>query len=96
MIEDLHLNLPAVSVAGKGQLDAKLSGPIEGIWIVGKKNIGHVATYQRFNRDEHLLALSTAVVFALIIHADQIELRAMEGNLRADSSAVRRRNRTWQ
>ena len=49
---------------------------------MGKKNIGHVTLYQRFDSGQHLLALSAAVVFALIIHADQIELRALKGNLR--------------
>src|SRR5205823_5077371 len=81
-IQDFHLNLAAVGVASKGKLDAEFGGAIERIRVVGKKNIGHVTLYQRFDSGQHLLALSAAVVFALVIHADQIELRALKGNLR--------------
>src|SRR5437879_7638160 len=49
MVENFHLNLAAVGVAGERKLDAQLRGTIKTIWIVRKKNIGHVAADERLD-----------------------------------------------
>ncbi len=81
MIQDFHLNLAAVRVTGERQLNAEFGGAIERIRIVREENIGDIATHQRLDTRKKLLLLSAAVVFTLIIHAEQIELGALERNL---------------
>src|SRR5882672_1914277 len=81
VVENLHLNLAAVRVASERKLDAKLGGAIKTVRIVRKKNIGHVAADERFDIGQSLLSLAVGGAFALIIHAEEIELRALESNL---------------
>ena len=54
MVEDFDLNLAAMSVAGKRELDAELGGPIESVGIVREKDVGHVAANQRREVGKHL------------------------------------------
>ena len=82
MIQDFHLNLAAVRVAGKGKLDAKFGSAIKRIGIVGEENVGHVAAHERLDTREKLLSLPATVVLALVIHADEIEFGPVECNLR--------------
>ena len=82
MIQNFHLNLAPVGVARKRKLDAQLGGAIERIRIVREENIGHIPAHQRFDTGEKLLPLAAAVIFALVIHTDEIELGALESNLR--------------
>src|SRR6266852_2999382 len=82
MIKDFHLDLAAVGVAGERKLDAKFRGAIETIRIVRKKNIDHVAADERLDAGESLLALAAGSALALVVHADEIELRAVESQLR--------------
>src|SRR5882762_300289 len=81
MVEDFDLNLSAVGVAGEGKLDAEFGGAIEGVGIVGKEKIGHVAADESLDASESLLALATRSPLALVIDADEIERSAFERNL---------------
>src|SRR4029077_15182940 len=82
MVENFDLDLSAVSVTGERKLYAEFGGAIESIGIVRKQNVGHVAPDKRLNASESLLALATGSPFALVIDADEIELRALKTNLR--------------
>src|SRR5882724_3114295 len=82
MVEDFHLDLAAMRVACERKFDAKLGGAIKAVWIVRKKNIRHVAAHERFDIGQSLLSLAVGSALALIIHADEIELRTFESELR--------------
>src|SRR5690242_21681868 len=82
MVENFHLNLAAVGVSGKRQLDAHLGGAIEGVGIVRKENIGHVASHQSFEIWKHLQSTAAGSALALIVHTDKIEGRPLEFDLR--------------
>jgi len=71
-----------VRVAGERKLDAKLRRAIKAVWIVREKNVGHVAADERLDAGESLLALAAGTALALVVHADEIELRAFESDLR--------------
>src|SRR5437899_11560617 len=73
MIEDFHLDLAAVGVAGERKLDAKFRGAIETIRIVRKKNIGHVAADERLDAGESWLALAGGSARELVVDSDGIE-----------------------
>src|SRR5882724_7883765 len=72
VIEDFHLDLAAVGVAGERELNAEFRGAIETIRIVRKKNVGHVATDERLDASESLLALAAGGALALVVYADEI------------------------
>src|SRR5216684_1074788 len=55
---------------------------MEGVGIVGKENVGHVAANERLDAGESLLALSAGSALALVIDAEEIEGGAFESNLR--------------
>src|SRR5258708_10916094 len=82
MVEDFDLDLSTVGVAGEGKFDAQLCGAIEGVGIVRKKNIGHVAADEGLDKRESLLALAPRSALALVIDAEKIEGGALESNLR--------------
>src|SRR6266702_3490818 len=73
MVENLHLDLAAVSVTRERKLDAQLGGAMERIGIVGEENVGHVAADEGLNIRQNLLALATGSTLALVIDANQIE-----------------------
>ena len=81
MVENFHLNLAAVGVSGKGKLDAEFGGAIEGIGIVGKKDVRHIAPYQRLDIRQRLDLLAARSALALIIDPDQIKWRTVEVKL---------------
>src|SRR5712664_3486260 len=76
MVENFHLDLAAVGVAGEGKLDAELGCAIEGIGIVREENVGHVAADEGLKLRERLDLLASGRALALIVNADEIELRA--------------------
>jgi hypothetical protein len=82
MVEDFDLDLPAMSVTGERKFDTEFGGAIESIGIVRKQNVGHVAPDKRLDTSKSLLALAAGSPFALVIDADEIELRALKTNLR--------------
>src|SRR5258708_10737952 len=82
MVEDFDLDLSTVGVAGEGKFDARLCGAIEGVGIVRKKNVGHVAANEGLDKRESLLALAAGSALALVIDAEKIEGGALESNLR--------------
>ena len=45
-----------------------------------KQNVGNIFSYQRFHTDKRGYAAAAGVALALIIHADEIERRAIEWN----------------
>src|SRR5262249_5205158 len=55
-------------------LDAKLGGAVERIRIVRQEDVGHITPNQALRTSQKLLSLAAAVVFALVIDTDQIEL----------------------
>src|SRR5882762_6408677 len=58
MIEDFHLDLAAVGVAGERKLNAKLRGAIKAVRIVREKNVGHVPADERLDAGQRLLSLA--------------------------------------
>ncbi|HXI41892.1 MAG TPA: hypothetical protein VNH83_18050, partial [Bryobacteraceae bacterium] len=66
MVEDFDPHLATMRVSGERELDPKLRGFAEGIWIVGQQNIGDVATHQRFNSSKHWRMLSLGIALALV------------------------------
>ena len=54
MVENFHLNLSAMGMAGKREFDAHFRGAIEGIGIVRKENVGDVAADERLKLREGL------------------------------------------
>ena len=70
MVEDFDLDLSAVGVAGERKFDAEFGGAIEGIGIVRKENVGHVAPNEGLDTGESLLALAAGRAFALVINAE--------------------------
>src|SRR5258708_22072051 len=81
MVENFHVDLAAVGVAGEGKLNAEFGGAIEGIGIVREENIGHVAADEGLKLRERLDLLAASRALALIVNADKIELRAPEREL---------------
>src|SRR6516164_5701474 len=51
-VNEFQGNLTAVRVAGEAEVDAQLSGAIEAVGVVGKKDVGCVGLDQRFNTME--------------------------------------------
>jgi hypothetical protein len=82
VIENFHLDLAAVRVAGERQLDAEFRGAVETVGIVGKENVRDIAPDQRIHIRQQLHAPAVDAAFALVVHAYQIELRATERELR--------------
>src|SRR5260370_40791958 len=81
MVGELHVDRPAVGVAGESKLDAELCGAMKAVRIVRKKNVGHVAANERFDIRKTFLSLAAGRALALVIHTDKIELRTFESNL---------------
>src|SRR5712691_7953974 len=82
VVEDFDLDLTAVGVPGELELDPQFGGAQKGIGIVGKKDVGHIAADQPPDVREHLQALPAGRTLALIVHPNQVELRAAPGELR--------------
>ncbi len=81
MIENLDLNLAAVSVSGERKLDAQFRGTRKRIGVVRKQDVGHIAADQLFRVDERLAFLAFTGALALIVDANEIKLRAFESEL---------------
>ena len=78
VIHDLELDLPAVCVSGKAELDAEFRSPAKRVRVVRQQDVGHVASDQMLDFLQHWSgALAAHHVIALIIHAQQIETGAV-------------------
>ena len=73
MVEDLDLDLSAVGVASERKLDAEFGGAIEGVGIVRKEDVGHIAPDESLDASESLLTLAAGSALALIVNADEIQ-----------------------
>src|SRR5258708_21062992 len=81
MVENFRLDLGGVGVGGEGKLDAEVGCAIEGIGIVREENVGHVAADEGLKLRERLDLLASCRALALIVNADEIELRAPKREL---------------
>src|SRR5260370_3468933 len=81
VIEDFHLDLAAMRVAGERQLNSQLRSAIERVGIVRKQNIWHVSTNERSKVGKHLQAMAARGALALIIGAEKIEMGAAKRQL---------------
>src|SRR5579859_5446937 len=69
-VQDFHLHLAAVGVAGKRELNAQFRGAIEGVRIVRQQNVGHIVAHKRLEIREHLLLAAARGAFTLVIHSN--------------------------
>ena len=83
MIENFHLDLPAVGMSGQAKLDPHLRSARKRIRIVRKQNIRNVFANQRFDQSQHRMHLAECRTLALVIHADQIEFGVVPGDFNA-------------
>src|SRR5207302_5565525 len=82
MVQNLHAHLTAMSVAGEHQFNAELRRTRKGIWVVRKKNVGHIVPNQRIGMRQHDHATATEAPGELIIDSDQIQFSAAPADLR--------------
>src|ERR1700687_67425 len=73
VVEDLYLDLAAVSMSGESELNAYLCGARKSIGVVRKQNIGHVPADQRLNILQHPKGLALGGALALVVHTNYVE-----------------------
>src|SRR6185312_10842781 len=76
VIENFHLDLPAVRVPRERKFDAEFGSAIETVGIVRQHNVGDIPAYKRLDVRESLRSMAVEVAFFLVIDADEVELRA--------------------
>src|SRR6185437_13019073 len=76
VIENFHLDLPAVRVPRERKFDAEFGSAIETVGIVRQQNVRDVPAYKRLDVRERLRSMAVEVAFFLVIDADEVELRA--------------------
>jgi len=80
VINNLDLHLSAMGMASEAELDAKIRSAPEGIRIVRKQNVRHVAADERFDLAQHVFCsrmLAADHVITLIVNAEQVKPRAI-------------------
>src|SRR5690348_4760574 len=80
-VEDFDGDLAAMGVSGEAEFNAQFGGPVEAVGIVREQDVGDVTTDKSVYAVEHRRLWSFDHVIALVVNADEIELRAIEFDL---------------